>query len=189
MISPSTTRTPSLVVVGLGPRGIISIERLGALLPGSGVECCELHLVEEHEPGAGKVWATDQHRELCMNTLAGAVTLFTDDSYTGPGPILPGPTQYEWCVAVREHLAGGDWTLDAPLRDAVRTGGYEAELAQTRPESHPSRALYGEYLVWCFERAMSRLPSSVSIRVRWSVDVLSSIGKLGARPQRQSGAS
>ncbi len=165
MISPSTTRTPSLVVVGLGPRGIISIERLGALLPDSGVECCELHLVEEHEPGAGKVWATDQHRELCMNTLAGAVTLFTDESYTGPGPILPGPTQYEWCVAVREHLAGGDWTLDAPLRDAVRTGGYEAELAQTRPESHPSRALYGEYLVWCYERALNRLPSSVSVTV------------------------
>ena len=165
MISPSTTRTPSLVVVGLGPRGIISIERLGALLPGSGVECCELHLVEEHEPGAGKVWATDQHRELCMNTLAGAVTLFTDDSYTGPGPILPGPTQYEWCVAVREHLAGADWTLDPPLRDAVRTGGYEAELALTRPESHPSRALYGEYLVWCYERALSRLPSSVSVTV------------------------
>ncbi len=161
----SATRTPSLVVVGLGPRGVISIERLGALLPGSGVECCELHLVEEYQPGAGKVWATDQHRELCMNTLAGAVTLFTDESYTGPGPILPGPTQYEWCVAVREHLAGGEWTLDAPLRDAVRTGGYEAELAQTRPESHPSRALYGEYLVWCYERALSRLPASVSVTV------------------------
>lgn len=165
MSSPSTTRTPSLVVVGLGPRGVISIERLGALLPGSGVACCELHLVEEYEPGAGKVWATDQHRELCMNTLAGAVTLFTDESYTGPGPILPGPTQYEWCLAVREHLAGAEWALDAPLRDAMRTGGYEAELALIRPESHPSRALYGEYLVWCYDRALSRLPSSVSVIV------------------------
>ena len=65
----TATRTPSLVVVGLGPRGVICIERLGALLPGSGAECCELHLVEEFEPGAGKVWATDQPRELCMNTL------------------------------------------------------------------------------------------------------------------------
>jgi len=59
-VTNSTTRTPSLVVVGLGPRGVICVERLGALLPGSGVECCELHLVEEYEPGAGKVWATDQ---------------------------------------------------------------------------------------------------------------------------------
>jgi hypothetical protein len=66
---------------------------------------------------------------------------------------------------VREHLAGGGWALDAPLRDAVRTGGYEAELAQTRPESHPSRALYGEYLVWCYERALGRLPASVSVTV------------------------
>ena len=161
----SATHTPSLVVVGLGPRGVICIERLGALLPGSGVECCELHLVEEYQPGAGKVWATDQPRELCMNTLAGAVTLFTDESYTGPGPILPGPTQYEWCLAVREHLAGGAWSLDTPLRDAVRQGGYEAELAVVRPESHPSRALYGEYLVWCYERALSRLPATVSVYV------------------------
>jgi hypothetical protein len=164
-VTNSATRTPSLVVVGLGPRGVICIERLGALLPGSGVECCELHLVEEFEPGAGKVWATDQPRELCMNTLAGAVTLFTDESYTGPGPILPGPTQYEWCLAVRSHLTGDAWGLDAPLRDNVRTGGYETELAAIRPESHPSRALYGEYLVWCYERALSRLPASVTVQV------------------------
>lgn len=165
MSSPSTTRTPSLVVVGLGPRGVISVERLGALLPGSGVECCELHLVEEYEPGAGKVWATDQHRELCMNTLAGAVTLFTDESYSGPGPIIEGPTLYEWCLAVREHLRGASWTLGTPPRDEVLNGGYEAELADIRPESHPNRALYGEYLVWCYERALSRLPASVSVRL------------------------
>lgn len=164
-MSNSAPRTPSLVVVGLGPRGVICIERLSALLPDSGVERCELHLVEEFEPGAGKVWATDQPRELCMNTLAGAVTLFTDESYTGPGPILPGPTQYEWCLAVREHLSGGSWSLDAPLRDAVRHGGYERELAEIRPESHPSRALYGEYLVWCYDRALGRLPASVSLQV------------------------
>lgn len=149
--------------MGLGPRGVISIERLGALLAGSGVECCDLHLVEEHEPGAGKVWATDQHRDLCMNTLAGAVTLFTDESYTGPGPILEGPTLYEWCLGVREHLAGRVWTLDAPLRDAVVKGGYESELDAIRPESHPSRALYGEYLVWCYERALNHLPDSVTV--------------------------
>jgi len=151
--------------VGLGPRGVICIERLGALLPGSGAECCDLHLVEEFEPGAGKVWATDQPRELCMNTLAGAVTLFTDESYTGPGPVLGGPTLYAWCLAVREQLAGGSWSLDAPLRDPVRHGGYETELAGIRPESHPSRALYGEYLVWCYERALSLLPASVSLHV------------------------
>jgi len=167
-VTNTATRTPSLVVVGLGPRGVICIERLGALLPGSGAECCELHLVEEFEPGAGKVWATDQPRELCMNTLAGAVTLFTDESYTGPGPVLAGPTLYEWCLAVREHLAGGSWSLDAPLRDAVRQGGYDTELAEIRPESHPSRALYGEYLVWCYERALSLLPASVALHVHQS---------------------
>ena len=100
-----------------------------------------------------------------MNTLAGAVTLFTDESYTGPGPVLAGPTLYEWCLAVREHLAGGSWSLDAPLRDAVRQGGYDTELAEIRPESHPSRALYGEYLVWCYERALSLLPASVALHV------------------------
>ena len=164
-VNSTAPRTPSLVVVGLGPRGVISIERLGALLPGSGVECCELHLVEEFQPGAGKVWATDQPRELCMNTLAGAVTLFTDESYTGPGPVCEGPTLYEWCLAVRDHLAGGCWPFETPLRDAVRQGGYEAELDATRPESHPSRALYGEYLVWCYDNALRLLPSSVPVHL------------------------
>jgi len=116
-------------------------------LSGSGVECCELHLVQALKPGAGKVWATDQPRELCMNTLAGAVTLFTDESYTGPGPVVEGPTLYEWRLAVRAPLTRGQWELDSPLRDAVRTGAYESELAEIRPESHPSRALCGEYLV------------------------------------------
>jgi len=165
MTSTPSSRTPTLVVVGLGPRGVISLERLGALLPGSGVGCCDLHLVEEFQPGAGKVWATDQPRDLCMNTLAGAVTLFTDESYGGPGPVHEGPTLYEWCVAVRTYLSGGAWTLDAPLREAVANGGYEAELAGIRPESHPSRALYGEYLVWCYDRAVSRLPEQVTIHL------------------------
>ena len=164
-VTTLTARSPSLVVVGLGPRGVICIERLGALLPDSGLESCELHLVEEYEPGAGKVWATDQPRELCMNTLAGAVTLFTDESYTGPGPVREGPTLYEWCLAVWSFLAGGSWGLDAPLRTAVLHGGYESELVDIRPESHPSRALYGEYLVWCYERALNQLPPSVSLHV------------------------
>ncbi len=121
--------------------------------------------MEEYEPGAGKVWATDQPRELCMNTLAGAVTLFTDESYTGPGPVREGPTLYEWCLAVRDWLAGGRWPFETPLRDAVRRGGYEAELGGTRPESHPSRALYGEYLVWCYHHAVRLLPPSVTVEL------------------------
>ena len=40
---------------------------------------------------------------------------------------------------------------------------FAEELAQTRPESNPSRALYGAYLEWAFEVALAQLPENVEV--------------------------
>ena len=172
---------PAIAIVGLGPRGGSLIERLGAHLsarPHSGP--LELHLIDDAQAGAGRIWRTDQHRELCMNTLADAVTLFTEPGSTVTGPVREGPTLYEWCLLVRATDTAQRGAADAavavvpaaraaaftahPARAGV-AADYREELDGIRPESHPSRALYGEYLVWFLDRALAELPQDVTVTV------------------------
>lgn len=144
----------ALMIVGVGPRGTIVLERLAALLgrhldedPGS-VDPITVHLVEPTQFGAGAVWRTDQPGDLCMNTLAAGSTLFTDDSYTGPGPTVPGPTFYDWAQQVRQARR---------TDDGVDLAAFAHELDLTLPYSHPSRALFGHYSAWAFRRATRTL--------------------------------
>lgn len=170
---PAATRVPSLAVIGLGPRGASLIERLGVHLRSRPERTpLELILIDDAQPGTGRIWRTDQTRELCMNTLAHAVTLFTEPGSTVSGEIVEGPTLFEWCVLAREGAAGPVGARIPRSRAAAfdthpaRTGlaaDYREELARLRPESHPSRALYGEYLSWFFLRALDELPAEVRV--------------------------
>ncbi|MFF5563459.1 FAD/NAD(P)-binding protein [Streptomyces sp. NPDC012623] len=121
-------RPISVAVVGAGPRGTAVVERLIANLgphgPWAGVPA-ELHVVEEHTPGAGRVWDPAQPEHLLMNTVAGHATAFPDDTVTMDGPVTTGPTLMEWA---REHAPG------------------------LEPWQHPHRALMGRYLAWAHER-------------------------------------
>ncbi|MFD5598980.1 FAD/NAD(P)-binding protein [Leucobacter sp. NPDC058333] len=204
------TPLPSIAIIGAGPRGTSLIERIGAHLraaddAGAAPRPLELHLIEESAFGAGRIWRTDQTRELCMNTLADAVTLFTEPTSSIAGPVREGPTLYEWglLALARESATGVDGPsgLDPALSEAIaripathaaqvdahpiRTGfaaEYRAELAAFRPETHPSRALYGEYLEWCLERAVSELPAAVRV-VRHTGRAVS-ITRVGAGRER-----
>jgi hypothetical protein len=168
-----------IAIVGGGPRGVSLLERLGATIRN---ECpatplaLTVHIVDDVQVGAGRIWRTDQTHELCMNTLAGAVTLFTDASVTMAGTVVPGPTLYEWALLAYQ-AQGGTGREDeaaevaASHREAflvtpVRPGlgaDYGAELRALRPESHPSRALYGEYISWAFDHAVASLPTGVEL--------------------------
>ncbi|QGU27129.1 hypothetical protein D7D94_05210 [Microbacterium oryzae] len=169
---PSSSR-PVIAIIGAGPRGVSLLERLGANLPADAE--LDIHLVDDTQVGAGRIWRTEQPRELCMNTLADAVTLFTDDAASIAGPVRPGPTLYEWCQLAR-HAALDDAAevvaripaahVSAFRRVPVRAGlvdDYRAELRDQRPESHPSRSLYGEYIAWCLAHARAALPAGVVV--------------------------
>ncbi|MCC2031565.1 FAD/NAD(P)-binding protein [Microbacterium allomyrinae] len=170
--------TSAICLVGVGPRGTSIVERLGANASLDGGVEWTLHLVDDSEFGAGRVWRTDQTLELCMNTLAGAVTLFTDPYVTMAGPVHEGPDLYEWCV-LAAHALRGERSEDAEKVAAVRRAVFQAadlpqvlherpalvdELVRVRPESHPSRALYGAYSTWVLAHALTRLPPNVSVR-------------------------
>lgn len=163
----------ALCIIGAGPRGTSILERLRANSPSwTDAATWDVHIVDEFPFGAGKVWRTDQSRELCMNTFAGAVTNFTDSSVDTVGAVSEGPTLFEWCSLLLHEIEPGEGTVarirdipsvhrerfrEHPVRDRV-SANYGDELRELRPESHPSRALYGEYLVWCYERASADLP-------------------------------
>ncbi|MET8978767.1 FAD/NAD(P)-binding protein [Streptomyces sp. NPDC004539] len=87
----------SLVIVGAGPRGVGLIERIAANAPelydGSGLD---IHLVDPHPPGGGRIWRAAQSPLLWMNSHAEDVTMFTDETVSMAGPVRPGPTLHEW---------------------------------------------------------------------------------------------
>lgn len=149
----------SIAIVGAGPRGISITERIAAYLNSRGSRKLTLHIIDDAQLGAGRIWDTGQTRTLCMNTLAGAVTLFTEPGATVAAPVIEGPTMYEWIQALRGEEAH-------PLIDALGAtlpDAYNEELRATRPESNPSRALYGEYLRWAWKVALAQLPDTVQV--------------------------
>ncbi|PWI08943.1 FAD-binding protein [Streptomyces sp. NWU339] len=150
-------RQHAIGLVGAGPRGLSVLERLCAQERKSpSCDRLTVHVVDPAPPGAGRVWRTAQPRELLMNTVACQVSVFTDASVSIEGPIEEGPSLYAWaCALAHETGAGGDG-LDAD------------DLAEARalgPDSYPSRAFYGRYLEWVFDRLVSTVPGHITVRV------------------------
>ncbi|MCX4607680.1 MULTISPECIES: FAD/NAD(P)-binding domain-containing protein [Streptomyces] len=130
----------SLVIVGAGPRGTGLIERIAANAPelyaGSGLD---IHLVDPHPPGAGRIWREAQSPLLWMNSHAEDVTMFTDETVVMDGPVRPGPTLHEWAAIDGRTFA------DRQLQGAYLSWVHEQAVAALPPDvtvhHHPCRAL------------------------------------------------
>lgn len=143
------------MIVGGGPRAVGLVERLAAnaaeLLPAD--HPLEIHLVDPHPPGGGRVWRPDQPALLRMNSMAEDVTMFTDASSTVEGPIRPGPSLYEWASAPEQ------FEPYEPVRDpAVR-----AELRALGPADFATRRAQSAYLDWVFRRTVAELPPHITL--------------------------
>ncbi|MFJ8947494.1 FAD/NAD(P)-binding protein [Streptomyces sp. NPDC102395] len=120
---------PSLVIVGAGPRGTGLVERIAANAPELYAGCgLDLHLVDPHPPGAGRIWRAAQSPLLLMNSHAEDVTMFTDETVDMAGPVRPGPTLHEW--------AGVDGRLfaDRQLQGSYLSWVHEQAVAALPPE-------------------------------------------------------
>ncbi|MBB3675022.1 FAD/NAD(P)-binding protein [Modestobacter versicolor] len=126
---------PSIAVVGAGPTAIGLLERLIASAPelGDGSRL-QVHLVDPHPPGGGRVWRAAQPSLLWANSLAADVTVLPDPSVTVDGPVGEGTTLWQWVEAVGRGLPAGD-----PVGEEAR---------RTTPTSFPSRPLVNAYLGW-----------------------------------------
>ena len=147
-----------ICIVGAGPRGLSVLERLCANERKSpSGDAVTVHVVDPSPPGPGRVWRTEQPRHLLMNTVASQVTVYTDDSVSIDGPLEEGPGLYTWA----KFLAAG--SLDGPQVPAD-----DETLAEARdlgPDSYPSRALYGNYLQWAFNRAVAEAPAHLDVQL------------------------
>ncbi|WP_194894720.1 FAD/NAD(P)-binding protein [Catenulispora pinisilvae] len=145
----------SIAIVGAGTRGVSLVERIGAnvseLLPGQHLG---LYLIDPYPAGPGRVWRYDQPSMLQANSIAGMLTMFTDDSVVCEGPILPGPSFTEWAEAVRS----GTYAIPDDPELA-------AELGDLGEWSYASRRLVSAYLTWAFAEIQERLPPSVTLHV------------------------
>lgn len=164
----------SVVLVGAGPRGAGVLERIAASARefgvGPGAEL-DVHLVDPYPPGAGRIWRHEQSSLLWMNSMAADVTMFTDDSVQCDGPIVPGPTLYEWAVDVREGRLAGE---------SVPPGEVGDELRALSPSTFPTRRLQSYYLDWVLRRVEATLPPGLRAhrhRTR-------AVGLLDGSPQR-----
>jgi uncharacterized NAD(P)/FAD-binding protein YdhS len=130
----------SLVIVGAGPRGTGLIERIAANAPelyaGSGLD---IHLVDPHPPGAGRIWRAAQSPLLWMNSHAEDITMFTDETVDMAGPVHEGPTLHEWAGIDGRTFA------DRQLQGAYLRWVHERAVAALPPSvavhHHPRRAL------------------------------------------------
>lgn len=141
--------TRSLVFVGGGPRTVGLLERIAAnsaLLPPGPVQ---IHVVDPYPAGGGRIWRSDQSELLWMNSMARDTTVFTDDSVSCAGPIVPGPALDEW-------VAG-------PGRPILLANGLAAEAESLGPHDFASRRVQSHYLRWAFDRAVATLPDRIRL--------------------------
>lgn len=145
-------------LVGAGPRGLSVLERLSAQERKSPRwDTVTVHVVDPDPPGSGRVWRPTQSRHLLMNTVSCQVTVYTDASVRIDGPLDEGPSLYQWAKALVSH------TLEA-APDAGYDDQVLAEAHRLGPDTYPTRALYGSYLTWAFQRVVAGTAAHVRVR-------------------------
>ena len=160
MTAPASALRHVIVIAGAGPRGVGVLERLAENLPGLAAGTgLDIHLVDPHPPGGGRIWRSAQSGLLKLNSMAQDVTMFTDARSTIEGPIAPGPSLAEWAEGIRRGEFG-----DVPLDQDLR-----AEAETLTGASFPTRRLQSQYLDWFFRRAVARLPPSVTVTTHATV--------------------
>ncbi|MFI6081601.1 FAD/NAD(P)-binding protein [Streptomyces sp. NPDC051217] len=112
-----------------------------------------VHLVDPMLGAGGRVWSVDQPDVLLMNTIASQVTMFTDETVTCEGPVVRGPSLYEW--------AHSPLTAEPP-------DGFPptvlAEAAGLGPDDYPTRVFYGHYLNWVLRELCATAPAGSAVR-------------------------
>lgn len=166
--------TSRLVIVGGGPRAIMLLERIiarAAVAAEVGAPAdVRIDIVDPHPVGAGRIWRRAQSPLLKLNSMAQDVTVFTDETCSIAGPIVPGPSLIEWAQAWREGRLG-----DVDIADDV----VASEARGLTGTSFPTRRLQSHYLEWFARRVIASAPAGVCVRTH--VDEVVSVHTAGAR--------
>ena len=144
----------SIAIVGAGPRGVGLLERMAAsapeLHPTDQTGDLVVHLIDPYPAGPGRIWRHAQSPLLAMNSMAADVTMFTDDTVVCEGPIVAGPSFWDW--ARQADPADLDDDLAAEFRAVTAT-------------TFPSRRLQSAYLSWVLEHVTAGLPAGMRVHL------------------------
>ncbi|MEV4824275.1 FAD/NAD(P)-binding protein [Micromonospora sp. NPDC049274] len=151
-----------IAVVGCGPRGLSAVERVSAYARSAPDRPVELIVVEPGVPGVG-IHHTDQPDYLLLNTVAGQLTIFSDEAMVPDAPVTAGPDLFRWC---RERGV----TVPTP------TGPRGIRFDDFLP-----RRLLGEYLTWAAGELLATLPANVRLDLRRQVATAVEPAGAGAR--------
>lgn len=159
----------SVSLIGLGPRGISTLERLTAALGAEDADAAgplTLHLIDDAGPG-GRIWDPTQSDTLRMNTFAHGMTLFAEPGATVSNPVVEGPTIFEWiqlAIGNRKGISRSKQNyFDAHPASPELVARYGVEtLSAFTPDEFLPRAVYGLYLNWVFDSLLARLPQWVT---------------------------
>lgn len=136
----------TVCIVGLGPRGLVTLERLLRFASERPETFVTITAFEPGDPGVG-VHRLDQPGFLLLNTVASQLTIFPANEAVTSGLGRSGPTLFEWA---QESCA-------AKALAATRAVGsppvHEGEFLP--------RSVLGAYLHWAFHSLMDELPSNV----------------------------
>ncbi|MBW0106789.1 FAD/NAD(P)-binding domain-containing protein [Pseudonocardia sp. KRD291] len=168
MNPPTPTRrtdaASAVAIVGAGPRGAGILERLVASAPelhadalaGPGLD---VHLIDPYPAGAGRIWRHEQSPLLAMNSMAADVTMYTDDSVVCDGPIVHGPSFWDWAQDLRDN---GD-------PEAELGAELAAELAEVTASTFPSRRLQSHYLCRVLRDVIAQAPPGLRVHIHRTV--------------------
>ncbi|MGF6873442.1 FAD/NAD(P)-binding protein [Paraburkholderia sp. MM5477-R1] len=140
----------SVVIVGMGQRGLTLLERLHAVLSERDIKVgIDLHLIDPSTPGQGiHEWTQPEH--LLVNTIAAQVTLYCDESVMDSGPILPGPSLLEWVLEQGYKKLDGRYVI--------------SDVGEPIDENtYLPRAVMGKYLTWVYDKLIEGLPDYVTV--------------------------
>jgi len=153
---------PAIVFIGGGPRTAGVLERIAANRPDVFTGPLQIHVVEPHIPGSGRIWRYCQDPGLLLNSMAADITMFTDSSVECAGPAAPGPGLAEWAAGVLDASIIDVPDFPQPLWKQLRT------LTGT---TFPTRQLQSQYLEWFFRRAAKSLGRSVTVHRTTAVGI------------------
>lgn len=154
-----TNAVRRIAIIGAGPSGLAYLERLLSNLAELASELAfDIHVIDPHPFGAGRIWRYEQASELTLNSQAYDITIFPDDAFSGEGPIRSlasgRRTFLQWIDAVRS----GSIDLPAEVDREVR-----AEAGTIGPRDFPTRRLMALYLRWAFGWVCATAPANVAI--------------------------
>jgi hypothetical protein len=146
--------------VGLGVRGLSVLERLvsHAALVGPTVTM-RVHLVDAH-PAQPRHYDIHQPDYLLLNHACAQVSMFPADRSVTHAPARSGPSLFDWVRERGMRIASDGFK--------VGTTGRQIEPADNLP-----RRVFGEYLLWFYERLRENAPDNVRLidHVSDAVDV------------------